>query len=318
MHNLRRFYYKNKDKIWKVVLIIAFLLGMIYFLDYTALERNNEKNIYEEIEEEIYENADAQTYIEKESAISGSTVTQTEVNKINQTITQFLQYCKNGNSQEAYNMLSKDIKENHYKTLEEFEDRYIKKKYNKYDVFEIQKWIGNTYKVTISTDMLATGEITGKQTIEYITIVTEEDEQKLNVNGYIVQIDINKQEMQDNIEIAVLKKQSYMDYEVYHFKIKNLSNKTIMLDSLQKIGTMYLEDLDKNKYNAYGHELFEPTLEIKPKEEVNISIKYANPYTTRVNINKIVFENIILDYPKYKVLENKKEYTETSEVTIKL
>lgn len=319
MHNLRRFYYSNKDKIWKVVLIIAFILGTIYLLDRTALERINENNKNSVIEsDEIYENADTQTYIEKESAISGSTVTQTEVNKINQTISKFLQYCKTGNSQEAYNMLSTDCKENHYKTIEEFENRYMKKKYSNNNVFEIQKWINNTYKVSILTDMLSTGEVGGNEKIEYITIVTEDNVEKLNVNEYIGEWNINKQTTQNNIEATVLKKQMYKDYEIYDFKIKNLSEKAIMLDSLQKIGTMYLEDTNKIKYNAYAHEIFEPNLEIKPNEEVSISIKYANPYTTRVNIRKIVFENIISDYVTYKKMENKKEYEGIYELIFEL
>ena len=318
MHNLRRFDYRNKDKIWKVVLIIAFVLGIIYLLDSIALDRINEKNNTIEIENEIYENTDTQTYIEKESAISGSTVTKAEVNKINQTISKFLQYCKTGNTQEAYNMLSNDCKENHYKTIEEFENRYMKKKYSNNNVFEIQKWINNTYKVSILTDMLSTGEVGGNEKIEYITTVTEDNVEKLNVNEYIGEWNINKQTTQNNIEVTVLKKQMYKDYEIYDFKIKNLSEKTIMLDSLQKIGTMYLEDTNKIKYNAYAHEKFEPNLEIKPNEEKSISIKYANPYTTRVTIKEIVFENIISDYITYKTSENKKEYEDTYEVTIKL
>jgi len=313
------FYYRNKDKIWKVVLIIAFILGIIYLLDSTALERINENNKNSEIEsDEIYENTDTQIYIEKESAISGSTVTKTEVNKINQTISKFLQYCKTGNTQEAYDMLSTDCKESHYKTIEEFENRYMKKKYSNNNVFEIQKWISNTYKISILTDMLSTGEVNSHEKIEYITIVTEDNVEKLNVNEYVGTWNINKQTIQNDIEVTVLKKQMYKDYEIYDFKIKNLSDKTIMIDSLQKIGTMYLEDTNKIKYNAYAHELFEPTLEIKPKEEKNISIKYANPYTTRVIIKQIVFENIISDYIMYKNLENKEEYEAIKDVTIKL
>lgn len=319
MHNLRRFYYNNKDKIWKVVLITAFLLGMIYLLDSTAIDRINEKTKNKEIEsDEIYTNIDMQTYIEKESAISGSTITKTEVEKINKTISEFLQYCKNGNIQEAYDMLSTDCKENHYKTLDEFDERYVKKKYSKDNVFKIQKWINNMYKVSITTDMLSSGVVNANEKIEYITIIEEGTEKKLNVNEYVGQININKQMSQNNMEVTVIKKQMYKDYEIYEFKIKNLSDKTIMLDSLQKIGTMYLEDLNNIKYNAYGHEIFEQSLIIKPKEETNISIKYANPYTTRVNIKQIVFENIISDYITYKKEENKKQYEGINEIIIKL
>lgn len=319
MHNLRRFYYKNKDKIWKVVLIIAFLLGIIYFLNNNVIEKINDSNNGSLIiDNQIYENTETQTYIEKESAISGSIITEKEVDKINKTVNQFLQYCKNGNSQEAYDMLSVDSKENQYKTLDEFENRYMKKKYNNENVFKIEKWISDTYKITISTDMLATGEIDNVEKIEYISIVMEGQEQKLNINGYVGKSIVNKKTIQKDIEISVLEKQRYIDYEIYNFKIINLSEKKIKVDSLQKIGTMHLEDSNKIKYNAYAHELFEPNLEIKPNEEVSINIKYANPYSTRVVIKKIVFENIISDYVKYKTMQNKKEYKEICEVVIEV
>jgi cytochrome c-type biogenesis protein CcmE len=117
MHNLRRFYYSNKNKIWKVVLIVAFLLGTIYFLDNTAIERKNNEDIYTQPDKLIYENDETQTYIKDKSATTGSIVTETEVKKINETISRFLQYCKTDNTQEAYNMLSADCIANEYNSL---------------------------------------------------------------------------------------------------------------------------------------------------------------------------------------------------------
>ena len=318
MHNLRRFYYSNKNKIWKVVLIIAFLLGIIYLLDDTAVERKNNEKIYTKPDKLIYENDETQTYIEDKGVITGSIVTETEVKRINETISKFLQYCKNKNIQEAYNMLSADCRENEYKTLEKFEKKYINQKFTMNDIYEIQSWMGNTYRINISEDMLITGEINNKRKIEYITIVNEDGQQKLNINGYIGERNIAKEFQDKNLQITVVNKNSYMDYEIYNFKIKNLSNKTIRLDTLQKIGTMYLEDYNGNKYNAYAHEIFDSNIEIRPEEEINISITYANAYSARVTIKNIVFKNIIMDYAEYMNSEDKKNYKGFYEVTIKL
>ena len=40
MHNLRRFYYQNKNKIWRIIAIIAFILIIIKFLNYIVKVKN--------------------------------------------------------------------------------------------------------------------------------------------------------------------------------------------------------------------------------------------------------------------------------------
>lgn len=317
MHNLRRFYYNNKSKIWKVVLIIAFILGIIQLLDNMVI-KNKQQNEYIEFDAEIYKDTENKTYISEQSAILGSVVTESDANKINQTISKFLQYCKNLNIQEAYNMLSNDCKENEYNTIEKFENKYIKNKFTKDDVFEIQSWMGNTYKVSISKDMLSTGEINSTKKIDYITIVKEENSEKININSYIKHKNINKQIVQNNIEITVIDKNVYMDYEIYKFKIKNLSNKIIKMDPLKKAGTMYIQDFDNITYNAYAHEIYEGDIEIRSGHEVEVNIKYAQKYSDRVDIDKIVFSEVILDYIKYSKLENTKDFEDICEIIIDL
>jgi len=322
MHNLRHFYYQNKEKIWKVVLLVVFILGIIYYIDKSI--ESNEKNksnevAYNNTNKEVYSDEQNKTYISDKSGISGSIVTEDEVEKINSTISRFLQYCKNQDVERAYNMLSADCKENEYNTLEKFKERYIKSKFDKESVYEIQKWIGDTYKISISKDLLSTGDVNNNQKqIEYITIVKEEEIEKLNISSYIGKKDINKSVMQNNIKITVLNKRTYMDYEVYDFKIENLSNKTIKIDSLTKTGTMYIEGTNGNKYNAHSHEIFEDELELKTKREIELSIKYASPYSSQTSIEKIVFENVILNYMEYKNSENKEKFKDILKYQIEL
>ena len=319
MHNLRHFYYQNKEKIWKVVLIIAFLLGVIYFLNAKAVKQANESLNTSNRGNVNYSDEQNKTYISEESAISGEKVTEQEVQKIDTTISKFLQYCKNRNSEAAYEMLSSDCKENLFNTLEKFTEKYLNSKFNKNNIYEIEKWTSNTYKISISEDLLATGDVKGKEKqIEYITIVTENSEEKLNLSSYIGKTDINKENMQNEVKITAISKKTYLDYEIYNFKIENFSNKTIKLDSLKKIGTMYLEDENGNKYNAYAHEILEQDLEIKEKQQVNIGIRYAKKYSSDINIIKIEFENVILDYIKYKDLEDSKQFDDICKLTINL
>lgn len=318
MHKLRHFYYQNKEQIWKVVLIIAFLLGIIYYINYAISNENVQTNTNTKNEEAIYSDEQNKTYISNKSAISGNPVIKEEAQEVNNSISKFLQYCKNGNSEAAYNMLSADCKQSEYNTLEKFQERYLKSKFNKDDTYEIEQWIRNTYKVTISQDMLATGNLNSSKKVEYITIVEEDSQNKLNINGYIGKKEINKETTINQVKITVLSKKAYMDYEIYDFNIENLSSKTIKLDSLEKTGTMYLENSNGTNYNAYAHEISDEQLEIKSKHIYNLNIKYANVYSDKVTIEKIVFNNLILDYPKYKMVENKSEFEEICQFVIKL
>lgn len=318
MHNLRHFYYQNKEKIWKVVLIIAFLLGIIYFINNSYEPEKNSNNTATLQENNIYSDNENKTYISDKSAISGSKVTETEVKKINNTINKFLQYCKAGNVQEAYNMISADCKQNEFKTIEKFQEKYLKEKFSKDSIYEIEKWINDTYKISISEDPIATGQVNNSKRVEYITIIDENDEERLNINSYIGSKKINKNATQNEVKITAVSKKIYMDYEIYDFTIENLSNKTIKVNSLEKTGTMYLEDTRGNTYNAYGHEILENELEIKSNSKFNISIKYANTYSDKTKIEKIVFEDIILDYVEYKKAENTEKFENMCKLTIEL
>lgn len=319
MHNIRHFYYQNKEKIWKVVLLIAFLLGIIYFLNSRAIsESNNTSGTIQKPNQEIYQDEQNKTYISDKSAISGGTIYESEVEKINNTISKFLQHCKNGNAEQAYSMLSADCKESEYSTLEEFQEKYLKSNFDKESIYEIENWINNTYKITISEDMLATGNVNGQKKIEYITIVKEDSQEKLNINSYIGKKNINKSKEQEGIKITAISKKAYMDYEIYNFKIENLTNKTIKIDSFESTNTMYLKDTNGNKYNAQAHEILEDDLEIRGNREININIKYTNVYSRRTEIDEIVFENIILDYVKYQKSENKKAFHEICKLEINI
>lgn len=301
MHNLRHFYYQNKEKIWKVILITVFVLGVIYFLNYLVGKEAKKGNTLSSNNNSTYYNEDRNTYVLGNTAISGQELTQKDVEKIDNIIGQFLEYCKNGRVEEAYNMLSEDCKTNRYNSLEKFDKQYVKTKFGAHKTFEVQKWEGNTYRITISEDALATGNINNSVKIEeYITIQEEDKENRLNINGYIGNQKINKQTEANNIKITALSKDVYMDYEIYKLKVENLSNKQIKMDTLEETDSIYIKDEAKNKYLAYMHELLEDELVIDEKQTSEIEIKFANTYKFSKRMTQLVFENMILDYNRYR------------------
>lgn len=319
MHSLRHFYYQNKEKIWKVFLLVVFVLGIIYLLNSFAIDSAN-KSVLESDNNDGYQYSDYEsTYIQGTSAITGESITKTEANKINDTISKFITNCQNKKYEEAYNMLSEDCIEVKYNTIEKFVEQYIKPKFTTAQTYSIQKWNGNTYKVEMSEDILATGNISNNQKIlEYITIVNQNDENKLNISEYIGKRVINKTDTQKNIRITVTSKQVYMDYEIYEFKIENLSNNAIKLDSLKDVGSIYLIDDKGNTYKAHKNELLEQELIINPKMNYTIKIKFASTYSIGKEINEIVFEDVILNYDTYKKLENTENFKDIYKFVVNL
>lgn len=319
MHNLRHFYYQNKEKIWKVILIVAFVLGMIYFLNSFIIENNNNK-ITNTQSNTFYKYKDEEkTYIQGTSAISGENISKSEANKVNDTISKFIRFCKSGKNQEAYDMLSDDCKGIRFKSLEKFTTEYINSKFNQAQTYSIQKWEANTYKVEISEDMLATGNVNNSTKIlEYITIVEQDGQNKLNINEFIEKKKINKVTTQDKIRMTVIEKDVYMDYEIYKLKVQNLADKTIKLDSFENTGSIYLEDRNGNTYKAHKNEILEHELIISPKMIFELEIKFGNTYKLGTDITKIIFEDVILDYDVYKKLENTDEFEDMCELEVNL
>ena len=56
MGNLRRYYYANKTKIWRGVLIVAFILVIIQVLNYFAGRKNTNKYTIKLIWKTTYKN----------------------------------------------------------------------------------------------------------------------------------------------------------------------------------------------------------------------------------------------------------------------
>jgi len=82
-----------------------------------------------------------------------------EIEKDIAYISQFIDYCNNGEIEEAYSMLSNNCKKERYDTIDKFKQQYINKvfKINISEYSFVKK--GNTYIVTLKQDMLITGKL---------------------------------------------------------------------------------------------------------------------------------------------------------------
>ena len=229
MHNLMRFIRQNRKQIIRVALIVAFLIGLLQLLNYLAGQENKSKS--GESKKDIYNTSNG-TIISDKSAVSGGSISTSEIKKVNSEIEEFVKYCNENNTEEAYNMISQSCKEELYPNIDDFIEYYYNSLFkDERRTYTIENWVNDTYMVRFTGDLLATGKSASDFTYQdYITIVEEHGEVKLNINKYIGREEINKEYTSNNIQAVVLYREKYMDYEVYEIKVTNNTGDTILLD----------------------------------------------------------------------------------------
>ena len=214
-------------------------------------------------------------------------------------VDEFIEFCNNGQIENAYEMLSEECKKNIYPSLEDFTKKYYNKIFSKKRAYNCQAWISqgitHTYRIDFTEDMLATGSPAQTSIVDYYTVVKNNDEYKLNINKYIGNQFINKAGNQDEIIIYIQKKNVYMDYEIYTLEIVNNTTSTIKLDNMESTDNIYLEDNNGQKYFWYNHEILESDIVIEKRRTQKIDVKFNKEYNTNIQIEKMVFEKIMID-----------------------
>lgn len=302
MHKLIRFYYQNRLKVWATILAIIFVISMIQVMNNLASKRLKEKN--EKISEETTSKNVVSYDKESEAIISGDKVPSQYRKDFGELIDQFFTYCIEHQPQLAYNLLSKETKEVLYPTEQLFEDLYYSEKFEGDKQFSFNSWLIKgkkyIYQVKIFDNMLATGKTDENYFQDFVTICPEEGEYKLNINNLIDVKNINQMYNNQNLDIKVIKSNIFMDYEIYTFDIKNKTDKTIKLDSGRDTDNIYLTDTEGMKYSALLYENSDEDIIIKPNETKRVSIKFSDGYQQGILIDKIVFNDVLLNYEEYE------------------
>lgn len=295
-------YNRNRQKISFIIIfmliIIVANIVLVYLSNEIRKEQMEEEPTQNVMDYEIQDEFNQITIGSDSSALSGDDLTSSQIEMLD-IIEQFAEYCNNGNVEEAYSFLSNECKDEMYKTLNDFKVSYYDQVFaGEKKSISVENWSANIYKVTIQKDILSTGIYTDEDTLQdYMSVITDEDDNyKLNINGYLGRKDINLTEAQDNLEITVLRSDTYKDYQTYTFKIVNNSDNTILLDDKSNINSMYLEDENGVEYSAYTHEISDAELVIPSGQTREIEIKYYNKYISSKQIEKIVFSRIVLKY----------------------
>ena len=81
MHNLRRFFYQNKNKIIKTILMIVFIIALIQLLNYLAKNKNEEglTQVSKNTNTNTANTESGKALISNQSAISGKDVSKKQL-----------------------------------------------------------------------------------------------------------------------------------------------------------------------------------------------------------------------------------------------
>lgn len=293
MYRLVRWYNQNRRMFWVSLITILGVIGLIQSLN--NYYKNNPKIIGGTSYSTTSYNTDNYT------TNNYSIVTQKEINnnealKLDNFIEKFFNYCNKGEIENAYNLLSEECKQELYPTIEEFILKYYNKVFTENKIYEATLWINNgrryTYRVEIITDALAIGRKGESSIEEYFTIVYKNGEYKLNISNYIGKEEISKSKTQNNITVNILYKKMYIDYEIYEIKVENNTRNNLIFNTKERTNSIYLQNTNNLKYNAFLNEIPNSKLEILNGTYKTIEIKFNKEYNPTIAIEKIVFEDI--------------------------
>ena len=187
--------------------------------------------------------------------------------------------------------------------------------------YNVQAWINEknytTYRIRYTQDFMATGNYEGTEKYEdYITIVTDGENKKININGYIKTEDINKKTKTNELQVEVISADIYMNYVTYKINIRNLTDNDILLDNLESTDNIKLVGTNESTYKLDSINLKMFDLRISANGKKDITITFKKTHGSEVQGSKIQFTKVVTDYLEYR--KNKQEYDSFKEISIGL
>ena len=315
MNRFIRYFNQNKNKIIISVAIIAFIIIIIRIIDSLYAENTNKRNMENTITKDDHKPTT--------SVITGDNVSEDVTDKNKNEIDNFVNYCNNKEFDKAYGLLTEDCKAEFGNKIENFKKQYVEKVFNKDKTYNMELWLneGNeyTYKVTfLENNLLSTGGQNLDNNIQdYITIINNNNENKININGFIKKEAINKSNSEANVDIKINSKKIYKNYEIYNLTIRNRNEKSIGLTDSKSGKNICIVDENNIEYGALLNDISMENLEVKPAFEKNIDIKFNKIFDKNKDVEKLLLKNVIIDYKK-DTQESEIVKTEKVEIEIKI
>ncbi len=290
-----RYWNQNRGKIILIIALVAFVFILIQITN-SIIGKDKTGSSNEVVDR----------FEPTESVITGEKTTKEETKVSTEIIEKFVQCCNNKEYQTAFNLLSDDCKKEYGNDINKFISGYYNNIFTQKRTYNLELWLNYsnvyTYKITYYADnLLATGGtgITNDNREDYITVIQDDDNTKLNVNGFIANENINKSAKENNVEIIINSKKTYKNYVEYSITIKNYSDKSIKIADENDSKSICLVDKKNVEYSSFINEIPAEILSLKSGYQRNITIRFNKIYDFSRVIQKMKFANIILDADTY-------------------
>ena len=290
-----RYWNQNRGKIILIIALVAFVFILIQITN-SIIGKDKTGSSNEVVDR----------FEPTESVITGEKTTTEETKVSTDIIEKFVQSCNNKDYQTAFNLLSDDCKKEYGNDINKFISNYYNYVFTQKRTYNLELWLNYsnvyTYKITYYADnLLATGGtgITNDNREDYITVIQDDDNTKLNVNSFIANENINKSAKENNVEIIINSKKTYKNYEEYSITIKNYSDKSIKIADENDSKSICLVDKKNVEYSSFINEIPAEILSLKSGYQRNITIRFNKIYDFSRVIQKMKFANIILDADTY-------------------
>ena len=231
---------RNFFKDHKRTIIIIFLVWLLIFaINFILSLRKEEKTLSSTFEPAV-------------SIVDSKTVPEKDHSLITDVVDKYMNYCNNGEYENAYNMLSENCKNKAFKgDIKKFEE-YIKSIFTQKKRYSLQSYSNyddkHIYLLKIFNDYLATG-LTGEEFAtfdEKLLMVKEGDEYKLNIGDFIDVVDLKRVVEDDYSKIRILSKAVFCDHAEYLVKITNKTDYTMVISSVYE-GNEVILDVGNDK-----------------------------------------------------------------------
>ncbi len=306
INQLIRFYNQNRKTIIVVIIFVAFFLILFRALVY--FNRESKEREYGIINAQYSNNSTVNNVNNSDSSLlhSNETVNNNIQNSNTNTlpksiISKFINFCNNGNVQDAYYLITNDCKQAIFPNINTFINNYYKKIFTQNKTFKIEESMyEGVYQVTYYDNVLSNGGYTTNQPqTDYIFYTKEDGQDKISLNQFLYKKEIQKEVTKDNISVKVVAKQVYVDYEIYEIQFINNSGKTIMIDTKQNNESMSLLDNNNLKYYSNISQFDNERLLIKDNFATTLNITFYKIYNNERIIKEIQFLDIIKNYDDY-------------------
>lgn len=301
-------YFKDSRK--KVIIILVCILVIIYALIKLFNYAKKEEGYSEDNSSSSNDTTAIVTNSNENNDNNDNNLVKVDTSE--DAIKKFVNFCNSGNVKDAYKMLTSECKESLYNTEEKFSNNYVKKIFDKERSYQIVKWSNinencEVYKITFSEDPIISGKLgenNGKQ--DYISIIRDSETYKLSVSGFIKKENMTSEKKNNYLQINVLNRLVFVDYELYTIKVKNIINVDFTLDDMKDNTKTYIEDSDGTKFKIINDEYTSETSRVPNDKEKEMTLKFDRKYTSdNKNISKIVFSRIsILNRNYYQEVYN--------------